>query len=265
VAKVRVRDVELNVYDQGNGDPLLFVHGFPLNHTMWQQQLKMFAETNRVIAPDLRGFGESTVADGPLSMEQFAEDLNGLLDTLGVEQPICYCGLSMGGYIAWPFLQHYGPRVGSLILCDTRSAADTNDAAENRRKLATAVLKNGSNVAAEGMLPKLVSPPTLKERPQIVDSLRAMILATEPASIAGALEGMAVRPDSTESLGEIQVPTLVIVGVDDELTSPAEMSSLAGRIPNSVFVEIPGAGHMSVMENPAAVNEAIGRFLASSP
>jgi pimeloyl-ACP methyl ester carboxylesterase len=263
VAKVRVRDVELNVYDDGSGDPLLFVHGFPLNHTMWQQQLKVFAESNRVIAPDLRGFGESDAVAGPLSMEQFAEDLNDLLDTLGVEQPICYCGLSMGGYIAWPFLQNYGGRVDSLVLCDTRSAADTAAAADNRRKLAADALENGSKIAAEMMLPKLISSMTLQENPQIAEVLRAMILATEPASIAAALEGMAVRRDATEFLREIQVPTLVVVGADDELTNPAEMRTLADQIPNSVFVEIPEAGHMSVLENPAAVNEAIGRFLSS--
>lgn len=265
-ARVSLGEIDLVVYDHGSETssrpPILFVHGFPLDSTMWQSQLDAFSLTHRVIAPDLRGFGKSTVTDGVVSMRQMADDLNALLDALEVKQPVVVCGLSMGGYVAFEFLRQYAPRVRALILCDTRSAADTPEAAANRHKTAAVALSHGASPVAEGMLLKLIAPASLKGQPRVVEALNRMMVATDPRAMAAALRGMAARADSTPLLSLIRVPTLVIVGEHDAITPVAEMQQMAAEITNARFVKIPNAGHMAPMENPAAVNAAMGEFLA---
>ncbi len=262
--QVPVDGATLNVFDRGTGHPIVFVHGFPLNHTMWSGQLDPLADSYRVIAPDLRGFGQSTVTDGTVSMDQFADDLNALLDALDVSEPITLCGLSMGGYIAWSFVRKYADRLHSLILCDTRAAADTEEAVRTRKKLADSVLQLGSQTAANAMQSKLFAPSTNERRPEIVASVRAMIATTDPRGIAAALLGMAERLDSTGLLSEIEVPALLVVGSEDILSTPTEMREMAESIGNSRFVEILDAGHMSPLEQPDAVNAAIRSFLGDS-
>lgn len=254
----------LHVETRGDGVPLLLVHGFPLNHTMWSDQLDDLADDYRVIAPDLRGFGNSdTVTDDAITMDRFADDLNDLLDALKIDEPIVYCGLSMGGYIGFRFVEKYGDRLRGLILCDTRPEADTEQAVRNRHGLAKKVLRAGTETAIEAMLPKLVSDKTNAENPGVVARLQAMIAETPRESIAAALYGMAERPDSTPLLSNITVPTLAICGEEDILTPPADMRAMAERIPDSCYVEIPQAGHMAPMEDPPAVNAAIREFLAT--
>lgn len=262
VKQVTVNGAQLNVFDSEAGPPLLFVHGFPLNHTMWQFQAEAFGGTHRVIAPDLRGFGTSDVTEGTVTMEQFADDLNALLDALDVREPVCLCGLSMGGYIAWEFLRKYAGRLKSLILCDTRAEADTADVVQKRFELADAVTKRGSHVAADSMLPKLFAPETSDTNPEVVETVRRMIVDTSPQSIAAALRGMAERKAATDLLPEVRVPTLVVVGQEDRLTTVEEMREIAETIPGARFVEVLLAGHMSPMERPEEVNAAIGEFLA---
>ncbi|MEX2285610.1 MAG: alpha/beta fold hydrolase [Planctomycetaceae bacterium] len=261
---IQINGMTFNAYDAGQGAPILFVHGFPLDHTMWQQQLEHFSKTHRVIAPDLRGFGQSDVTAGTVEMHKFADDLAAVLTALDVDEPVCYCGLSMGGYIGWEFLRRHGERVGSLILCDTKAAADTPQAIEGRMKLAQAVIEGGSEAAVEAMMPKLLAESTLQRQPHLVEHIRRMIVNTDPESIAAALRGMANRRDSTDMLDKIAVPTLLIVGQHDALTPPDEMRKVAERIRDARFVEVPEAGHMSPMENGAAVNNAIDGFLTKN-
>jgi len=264
-ARVSLGEIALNVYDHGgetsSRPPILLVHGFPLDHTMWQAQLDVYSPTHRVIAPDLRGFGNSTVTDGVVSMRQMADDLNALLEALEVKQSVVLCGLSMGGYVAFEFLRHYAPRVRALILCDTRSAADTPEAAANRHKTAAVALSHGALPVAEGMLPKLIAPASLTGKPHVVEALNRMMRATDPRGMAAALRGMAARADSTPLLASSRVPTLVIVGEHDAITSVAEMQQMAAGFPDARFVKIPDAGHMAPMESPTAVNAAMGEFL----
>ncbi len=260
---VAVSNGTLNVYAQGKGLPLLFVHGFPLNHSMWQSQIDAFNKKHRVIAPDLRGFGESTVTAGTVTMEDMADDLHGLIHAAMVDRPVVFCGLSMGGYIAWQFFRKYRAQLGALIPCDTRATPDSAEAAAGRHKLAEAVMSEGPSAAAEPMLAKLMSPKTTERWPDLVANVRSMILRNKPAGIAAALRGMAERPDCTEMLGQIDVPTLVICGQDDQVTPSAEMQQMAAAIPHAQFVQIPNAGHLAPLENPDAVNGAISRFLAS--
>jgi pimeloyl-ACP methyl ester carboxylesterase len=260
-----LNDVDLAVFDRGAGTPVLFVHGFPLDHTMWNGQLDPFSADYRVIAPDLRGFGASGVTDGKVAMEQFADDLDTVLGKLGVEEPIVYCGLSMGGYVAWQFWMKYPHRVRALILCDTRAAADAPEAAAARLEMADRVLAEGPSPVAEAMIPKLFAEATRARNSHVVETVRRVMLATDPRGIAAAARGMAERPDATSALPGIDRPTLVAVGEFDALSTPDEMLAMADAIPQARFARIPAAGHMSPMENASSFNEAMLAFVRDLP
>jgi len=169
----------------------------------------------------------------------------------------------MGGYVAWQFALRHRARLAKLILCDTRAVADTPEAAAGRRKTAESVLAEGAKVVAEAMLPKLFAPATSHEQPQVVEATRQVILRTDPRGIAAALLGMAERPDVSSRLREIDVPALVLCGQHDGIAPPAEMRQIAGTLPHAQYVEIPAAGHMAPLEQPAAVNVALRKFLSS--
>ncbi len=262
MTRITVGDVSLNIEQRGQGRPLLLVHGFPLDHSMWRHQIDAFSARLRVIAPDLRGFGQSDATPpGTVTMAQLADDLAALLDALEVTEPVTLCALSMGGYVAFPFVRRHAKRLGSLILCDTRAVADTPEAANNRRTLATRVLAEGSFVVADAMLPKLFAPNTVRQQPEIVEQTRQVMLRTNPVGVAAALEAMAVRDDSTELLGSIKVPTLLVCGEHDGISTPDEMRGMAQAIPGARCEEIVGAGHMAPLEAPTEVNRAIAQFL----
>jgi pimeloyl-ACP methyl ester carboxylesterase len=258
---IRVRDIEMGLIDAGSGLPLLLVHGFPLDHSMWKYQIDHFAPHCRVIAPDLRGFGQTTATAGTATMEQMADDLNVLLDALGVNEKILFCGLSMGGYIGWQFVRKYESRVKALIACDTRAIADTAEQAAGRRQLAERVLREGPAPVAEAMLPKLFAGETRERRPDLVEATREVIMRTSPEGIAAALHGLAERPNVTEALEKIEVASLVIVGEHDAISSPEEMETIADALPNSAWVVVPHAGHLSPLENPDVFNEALREYI----
>jgi 3-oxoadipate enol-lactonase len=259
---VRIGDIELALTTQGHqGHPLLLVHGFPLDHTIWQPQIDLFVDHCRVIAPDLRGFGASGVTPGTVTMEQMADDLVALLDAINITDKVIFCGLSMGGYIGWQFWRKYPDRVLAMIMCDTRAIPDTPEVANGRRKLAETTLKNGPSAAAKIMLPKMFAAATWDERPELVERVRAMMERNPPAGIAAALEGMAIRPDARELLPTIDVPALVVVGEEDSISNVDEMRQIADAIPEAGWVAVPKAGHLAVVENPAVVNEAIAEFI----
>ena len=259
---LEVNGVELATVDSGAGVPVVLVHGFPLDHTMWDAQREALSRVYRVIAPDLRGFGRSGVTEGTVTMEQFADDLAALLDGLGVDEPVVLCGLSMGGYVAWQFWRKYAPRVRALVLCDTRAAADTPEAARGRLETADRVLREGPAPLVEAMIPKLLPESSRKKNPHVADSLRRVILAADPRGIAAAARGMAERPDVTALLGQIRCPTLVLVGRLDRISTPDQMRAIADAIADARFVPIAEAGHVSPMENPDAVSAAMLEFLA---
>ena len=261
--QVKIGDVSLYVEERGAGTPLLLVHGFPLDHTMWAGQMAALRRVFRVIAPDLRGFGDSEVTSGTVTMEQYADDLAALLDAMQIRQRVAFCGLSMGGYIAWPFVARHRQRLERLILCDTRAAADTPEAAAGRLKTAERVLAEGAQAVAEAMLPKLFAPQHLERNADFVQATREVVLRTPPEGMAAALRGMAQRKDVTSELAKIDVPTLVLCGQLDVISPPAEMRQIAAAIPGAEYVEIAGAGHMAPLEHPAAVSAKIGQFLAN--
>lgn len=263
----KIASTTLAYDDRGTGVPLLFVHGFPLDHTMWAAQIDALASRARVIAPDLRGFGESPLgpidASRGVTMEQYADDLAELLESLSIREPVVLCGFSMGGYVAWQFVRKYTERLRALVQIDTRAAADSDEARAGRLKMAENVAEWGSARVAEMMGPKLFAPQSFQNLPGAVSEVRAVVGRTAPAAIAAAQRGMAARPDMTGFLPRIDVPTLLIAGAHDALIPPAEMKSIAAAIPLAKFVLITDAGHMTTMENPAAVNAALAAFITT--
>ncbi len=258
---VSVNGAQLNVVDVGEGQPVVFVHGFPLDHQMWRHQIEAYSSDYRVIVPDLRGFGKSEGDVDQLSMELMADDVAALLDVLGVEEPVIFCGLSMGGYVGWQFVTKYRQRLKALILCDTKSEADTTEAADNRKKMAELIRAKGIEYAALAMMPKLCSATTVEEQPELVAELKQVILETDPDVVIAALGALASRPDATAWLAGFDFPCLVVVGEDDAITPPDGMKELAGRLPQATYTLVKRAGHMAPLENPTETNSAITQFL----
>jgi 3-oxoadipate enol-lactonase len=258
----KIGGVELAWEEAGQGLPVLLLHAFPLNRGMWEPQRESLAGRYRVITPDFRGHGESEIPPEDSTMERLAEDVRGLLDALGLER-VVLSGLSMGGYVAFAFYRRYPERVLALILADTRASADSEEGRRGRAELAAVAEKEGSPAVAEHMLPKLLATSTHEQQPQVVAAVRAMIHTTRPAGIARALRGMAARPDSQDLLAKIQCPTLVVVGGEDTLTPPADSETLAKAVPGARLELIPGAGHLSNLEQPARFNDLLHDFLSS--
>ena len=263
-----INGFEMNFEDVGEGPALLLVHGFPFDHSMWTYQMEALKQDYRVIAPDLRGHGQSEATSGPYRMDLMADDLRALLLELEVERAHL-AGLSMGGYILFAFWRIYPHVVHALILSDTRATADTPAGRQNRQQMIEQVRAEGTQLIAEQMVPRLLSPSTLEKKPAVVSHARRMILNTPVDGVVGALQGMAQRPDSTPTLETITVPTLILVGEEDAVTPPeaaAEMqagiqSPRRGEAPEVELVRIPQAGHLSPLENPEAFNPALRRFL----
>ena len=214
--KLNLSKGELAYIDRGQGQPVLLVHGFPLDHSMWNAQIAALSQHARVIAPDMRGFGQSPLGEVDpergIPMEQYADELAELLEVLDISEPIVLVGLSMGGYIAWQFVQKYADRLRGLVQCDTRAIADIEEGRAGRIKMAEKVAEWGSARIAEMMGPKLFSARSLEMQPELMQEVRRVVKNTPPATIAAAQRGMAARPDVTAMLPTIQVPTLVLVG-----------------------------------------------------
>ena len=258
----QINGLTLAYTDEGTGTPVVFVHGFPLNRSMWAPQVQALSRQHRVITVDLRGHGES---DAPLwryTMEQFADDLTGVLDHLSIQQAVM-AGLSMGGYILFALYRKYANRVNALILSDTRAQPDTDEGRAGRFNMAQSAYTQGSGAIADVMLSKLLCPASLHTRPELVQQVRGMITAMTLGGIAGDLMGMADRPDSVPLLRTITCPTLIIVGELDLATPPSDARVMSEQIPGAQLKIIPGAAHLPNLEQPEAFNDAVRSFLAS--
>ena len=243
--------IEIACLDQGGGTPLVLIHGFPFDYSMWQPQIAAFSKRFRVIAPDLRGFGKSSllpsdVVEG-VAMERYAADVVATLDYLQVDQPAIMCGFSMGGYVLWQLVLHHSERIKALVLCDTRAAADSAEASAARLDSANEVLHSGVAGLAEGMLPKLLAPQTLAGNTHVVQHVGAMMRTADPGAVAAALRGMACREDVRSRLPSINLPSLLLAGAADAISQPAEMREIAALLPRAEFKEIADAGHMTTL------------------
>lgn len=255
----QVRGIEMAYDAVGAGQPVLLLHGFPFNRSMWREQAEALRASYRVITPDLRGHGETTVTD-EATMDEMAQDVAALMDELQIERAVVG-GLSMGGYVTLAFHHRFPERVRALILADTRPQADTDEARQNRFQQAEKVLQEGMSAIADAMLPKALAPGTIQARPEIVARVRGMMLEMKPLGTAAALRAMAARKDHTEMLPQIDVPTLIIVGAEDAITPPEVSEAMQREIRGSRLEIIEGAGHVSNLERPAEFNRALKEFL----
>ncbi len=254
-------DIEIGYDDVGDGEVVLFIHGFPHNRALWSAQLGALLGQARCIAPDLRGFGESSIV-APYSVDQYADDLILLLDVLRIDRAIV-CGLSMGGYVALACWRRHRARVRGLILMDTRAGGDSPAGRGRRDEMIALARERGSGAIADAMIGSMVGVRTREKCPEVVDAVHRMLARAPVDGVIGALEAMRDRPDATPSLGTIDVPTLVVVGEDDVLTPPGEAALLHAAIRGSRLEVIAGAGHVSNVERPAAVNHVVSEYLAA--
>jgi 3-oxoadipate enol-lactonase len=252
-----INGIDTAYRDEGAGQPILFIHAFPLHSAIWEHQIAAFSPHHRVIAPDLRGLGASARGSGAASLDQHADDLAALLDHLAIENATV-AGLSMGGYISFSLWRRHRERVAALILADTRAGADSEEGKQGREKSAKLAEEHGPGAIADQMLPKLLSP---NAPAALRAQVRGIIESNDRAGIAAAQRAMAARPDSTPLLATIDVPTLVIVGAEDALTPPNEAEAMFDAIPGCRWAKLPAAGHLSNMEAPEAFNAAVAEFL----
>lgn len=258
-----VDGVRLQYADVGVGEPaLVLLHAFPLHAGMWKPQLEHLSAQHRVIAPDFLGFGGSDAPDSMYryTVQGYADLLAGLLDLLGLNR-VAVGGLSMGGYVAFAFLREHAERVTALVLADTRAAADTNEVFERRTDQQDQVARIGTTALIEVLLGGLLSEHTRATRLELVEQVRRL-MANPAAGFIGALEAMKHRPDSTDDLGRISVPTLVVVGEDDALSPPEVARDMHERIEGSELAVLAGAGHLSNLEAAGEFNATVGDFLS---
>jgi 3-oxoadipate enol-lactonase len=258
--KIEINKINFDYRDEGAGIPVIFIHAFPLNQTMWDEQVDVLKNHCRVITIDLRGFGKSGVPDEASTMDQMASDVRGVMYALDIDRAVL-AGLSMGGYIALAFYRNYPEAVRALVLADTRATADNQEARERRIKSAEKAEREGARAIADDMIPLLLGRSTVEHRPDIVGRVRAMIEANSPQAIAAAQRGMAERRDSTGILPAIDFPTLILAGSEDTLTPVAEAQAISGAIRGSHLQVIEGAGHLSNIEQPAQFNSVVIEFL----
>ncbi|HKY26546.1 MAG TPA: alpha/beta fold hydrolase [Pyrinomonadaceae bacterium] len=258
--KKLIRGIEMAFDVEGNGTPVVLLHGYPFNRTMWREQVEALKRNHRVIVPDLRGHGESSATSGAATMEDMALDVAALLESLDVSRP-AVGGLSMGGYVSLAFARLFPLKVRALVLADTRAQSDTEEAKQNREQQAEKALSEGMEGIADGLLPKLLAPSTLNGRPDIVQRVREMIVNTNPAGAAAALRGMAQRRNHIRFLSRIIAPTLILVGSEDTLTPVADSELMHREIGGSRLTIIEGAAHVSNFENPEDFNAPLVEFL----
>lgn len=249
---------------QEHGDvdspPVVLIHGFPFSHKMWEHQALALAARYRVITYDLRGLGESVDETNHFTLEILVDDLLGLLDHLQIRKA-AMVGFSMGGYIALRAIEREPTRFSMLVLADTQSAADSDEAKLKRTKALRSLQQAGIDVYGDEFLKSAVSSTTLETKRSLIANLKSMISSNSMAGLRGALFAMMSRTDTTQSLRNITVPTLVVVGSEDRITPVAQSEILKKSIPNARLALIAESGHMSNLENPEAFNSALLSFL----
>ena len=243
---------------------LVLIHAFPLGAGMWEGQSRALPPGWRLIAPDLRGFGGSTleVSDDTPAIDDYAADVVDLLTELHTTSAVIG-GCSMGGYAALAVARRAKPLVRALILIDTRAGADTSEGRANRRAMLAVVDREGPAGAARDMMPKLLGKTTFNERPDVEPVVRRLAKQQSAVAVKGAIQRMMSRPDSSETIQNLRVPLLIVVGEEDTLTPPEEARQMAALNPNAELVVLPRVGHLPSLEQPKAFNETLHVFLSA--
>jgi 3-oxoadipate enol-lactonase len=246
----------------GTGVPVALVHAFPFSSAMWERQIEALRRRWRVIAPDLKGFGESDAPDDPslYTIDSYADELHSLLRHLGVPSAVVV-GLSLGGYVALALQRRHPKAIHALVLADTRAEADAPEVIERRTKQQREALEQGTAGVVEALSGALLAPATRRSKPDVVAQVRSL-MEQPRAGYVGALEAMKRRPDATPLLRGISVPTLVVVGEHDGITPPDVARRLHEAIPRARLVVIPHAGHLANLEAPDAFDAALVEFLS---
>jgi pimeloyl-ACP methyl ester carboxylesterase len=241
----------------------VLLHAFPLSAAMWLAQRESLAGRFRVITPDLRGFGGSVLGKDDPSIETMADDVAQMLRSKGLERAVIG-GLSMGGYVAMALCRHHPEQVLGLVLADTKAGADSEEVRQKRQRIADQLDDEGTvKPLLDEILPGLVGPTTLRQRAMIYGRVRGLVQATPPAAAAWAQRAMAGRPDSFETLREIRIPALVVVGAEDALATEEDARAMAEALPNAELLVIPRAGHLSAVEQPELFNQAVAEFVSA--
>ena len=251
--KVNVNGIELAYARHGKGTPLVLLHGFPLDHRIWDEVVPLLENKFDLILPDLRGFGDSTTVDTPYTMDDFASDIAGLLDQLGI-QKAAIAGHSMGGYVALAFARLFPNRVTGLCLVASQTLADPPDRKEGRYKSATDVEKNGTSGVVDAMTTKFTSDPKLQT------FARTNMEKQQPAAYIGALKAMAERLDSTSLLNSMHYPVVVVHGDADMLIPVNRGREVKAVVLHAHYAELKGVGHMPMLEAKAETAEALAKL-----
>lgn len=256
-----VDGITIGYDDRGRGEPLVLIHGHPFDRSMWRPQAEYFSQRGwRVIVPDLRGYGETTVAPATTVWATFARDVAALLDHLDVER-IVLVGLSIGGQIAMEFYRLFPDRVRGIVLVDTSPRAETPGGKKARHDLAERLLREGMNAYADEVLPRMITPDNIRALPDVAGHVLDMMRSTSPGGAAAALRARAERPDYLEMLGGMAVPALIVVGRDDAFTPISDAQLMHEGIPGATLAVVKGAGHMPNLERPTEFNAALEAFL----
>jgi pimeloyl-ACP methyl ester carboxylesterase len=252
----------LSVFLEGSSKnkPIIFIHGFPYDHTMWKEQIVALSDKYFCVAYDIRGLGESPAGDGQYTIESFVDDLEAIINNLNLNKPVI-CGLSMGGYISLRALERMQDKFSAAILCDTRSEADNNEGKLKRAAGIKRINSEGLAPFAKDFITNCFGEYFKQNKSNELNKIIEKSSSFNPIGVKGCLLAMLSRTDTTQSLSKLNVPTLIICGEQDALTPPAVMKDMFHKIPNAEFVEIKNAGHMTPIENPEEVNKAIINFL----
>ena len=254
--KLELKSGTVSYLDAGNGPAVLLIHAFPLNNTMWASQVAALSGRFRVLAPNIRGFGQSQPASA-WTMEEMADSLNEFLDNLGVKDS-AVVGVSMGGYIALTFWSKYPKRVRQLVLSNSQARTDNDTKKSARNDMIAAIEQSGAAILPDRMLPRLLQP---NPPVGVVQNVRTMIESTSPAAAVYAVMAMRDRMDFSSMLHRMECPTMVITGENDVIIRMEDSRAVADAISGAPFVTIPNSGHLSNLENPEAFNAALLRFL----
>lgn len=259
-----VSGITMGYDDEGTGPALLLVHGHPFDRSMWSPQVREFARAGwRVIAPDLRGFGE-TSAGGELAWDTFARDLAALLDHLGAGE-VVIGGLSMGGQIVMEFCRLFPARVRGVVLAATFATLDPPAGLQRRADMAARLRREGMAAYAAEVLPKMMSPASIAALPAVSEHVLAMMRGAPPEGAAAAALARCERPDYTPVLAALAVPALIVVGTEDAFTPVSDAEYMKGLLGRATMTVIAGSGHLPNLERPAEFNQALRRFLAGLP
>ena len=258
--KVEVNGIDLNYGDEGEGIPVVLLHGFPFDRNLWYDQVNALKEHCRVISPDLRGFGKSMAPEEPVSMTQYAADVMTLLDLLNIDRAIIG-GLSMGGYISLAIAEQYPERLLGLILSNTKAAKDTAAQRQNRYNTAEKINYDGTEFLVKSLLEKILCEKTLQEKPDVLEYTQQMMRRQPGSAVRGALAGMAERKDRDFILSEIEVPVLVIAGKEDSIIPVFDSKLMVREMPHAHLEIIADSGHLSNLEQPELYNNILLRFI----